>query len=186
MKKTKILLFSAVALAVGFLTAASVQAVPITYTYTGNPFTFTLPPYTTSDFVSGMVTLEGPLAANMSLTTVTPTAFSISDGVQTITNLNPTLTFTDFAFATGPTGEITEWSVFLIASSNVEIATTTAQIPAVDRATSGASGDGANTDAPGIWSTAATTPDTGSTLSLMTLTLMALGVAARRLQRAAA
>ena len=89
MKKTKILLFSAVALAVGFLTAASVQAIPITYTYTGNPFTTASGTYTTSDFVSGMLTLAGPLAANMPLTPVTPIAFSFSDGVQTLTTPPP-------------------------------------------------------------------------------------------------
>ena len=38
----------------------------------------------------------------------------------------------------------------------------------------------------GVWTShAATAPDAGSTLSLMTLTLMALGVVARRFQRAA-
>jgi hypothetical protein len=39
---------------------ASVQAVPTTYVYTGNPFTFVTGPYTTSDFVSGMVTSAPP------------------------------------------------------------------------------------------------------------------------------
>jgi hypothetical protein len=98
------------ALAVGFLTAASVQAVPTTYQYTGNPFTEATGPYTTSDFVSAMVTLAGPLAPNFN-GTVTPTAFTFSDGVQTITNLTSGFTF--FNFVTGPTGQIINWMAFV-------------------------------------------------------------------------
>jgi len=44
---------------------------------------------------------------------------------------------------------------------------------------------GFNFGRPGTWSTVATVADTGPTLSLMTLTLMALGLVARRFQRAA-
>src|SRR5262245_43881367 len=69
--------------AVGALSVAypaSVQAVPTTYQYTGNHFTNVSAPYTTSMFVSGMVTLVGPLAPNMPLTSVSPIAFSFSDG----------------------------------------------------------------------------------------------------------
>jgi len=181
--KTKIVSFCELALAVGFLTTASVQAVPITYQYTGNPFTFARAPYTTSDFVSGMLTLAGPLAPNMSLTAVTPTAFSFSDGVQTITNL--TATGTVIEFATGPTGAITGW--------DVGARTPTGEIDTFVNTGLGTSDEGQiigaganNSDTPGTWVTATGVPDTGSTLSLMTLTLMALGVAARQFKRAAA
>jgi len=51
---------------------AWVQAVPTTYQYTGNPFTQVFGVYTTSDFVTAMVTLAGPLGANMPLTQVNP------------------------------------------------------------------------------------------------------------------
>ena len=68
---------------------ASVQAVPTTYRYTGNPFTHVSGPYTTSDFVTAMVTLAGPLGANMPLTEVTPIAFTLFDGVQTISSIDP-------------------------------------------------------------------------------------------------
>jgi hypothetical protein len=60
-------------------------------------------------FVTAMVTLAGPLPANMPFTFVTPLAFSLSDGVQTITTLNAINT--SFFFATGPTGMITLWQV---------------------------------------------------------------------------
>src|SRR6476620_8240745 len=90
------LMFTGVA-ALSLAYPASVQAVPTTYQYTGNPFTDVSGPYTTSDFVSGMVTLAGPLGANMPLTEVTPIAFTFFDGVQTISSTNPDIT-TQFFF----------------------------------------------------------------------------------------
>jgi hypothetical protein len=45
---------------------------------------------------------------------------------------------------------------------------------------------GENRDMPGVWSQGIATPDTGSTISLMTLTFMALGLVARQFKRAAA
>jgi hypothetical protein len=45
---------------------------------------------------------------------------------------------------------------------------------------------GANERLPGGWSGPISAPDTGSTLSMLTLALIALGVAARRFKRAAA
>ena len=168
--------------------STSVQAVPTTYQYTGNPFTFVEGAYTTSDFVSGMVTLAGPLAPNIPLTSVSPIAFTFSDGVQTFTNLTPSVDFS-FAFATGPTGAITLWNVAVETSAQSNLLTIrdgfeepndSGQISFNDR--------GFNISAPGQWTTlpAGTVADAGSTLSLMTLTLTGLGVAARRFKRAAA
>src|SRR5437773_2501663 len=111
--KTKIILSLAIALSVA-LVAQPMFANTI-YSYTGNPFTNVTAPYTTSDFVSAMVTLAGPLAPNMPFTSVTPTAFTLSDGVQTITNFNAN--FSSFSFATGPTAAITFWSVDAVALS---------------------------------------------------------------------
>ena len=115
------LMFTAVA-AFSIVYSTSVQAVPTTYQYTGNPFTFVDGSYTTSDFVSGMVTLAGPLAPNMALTSVSPTAFTFSDGVQTFTNLTPSVDFS-FAFATGPTGAITLWNVNVETSAQSNLLT---------------------------------------------------------------
>jgi len=184
MKKAKILLFSAVALAVGFLTAASVQAVPTTYQYTGNPFTRVNPPYTTSDFVTGTITLATPLGPNFN-GDVSPIAYSFSDGVQTITTLPfPAL----FQFATGPTGNITQWLVAIRRTPGSFIDTRSDPEPFSGVFDVGLFGGavGSNNGPPGAWSVPGGVADTGSTVLLMSLTLMALGVAARRFKPAAA
>ena len=183
---SKILLALTAVAALSFGYPTSVQAVPTTYQYTGNPFTNVTAPYTTSDFVSAMVTLAGPLAPNMPFTSVTPTAFTLSDGVQTITNINAN--FSSFSFATGPTGAITVWHVNAGALSGSITTVGGGNLSPGDTGhLNGTSAIGHNANAPGTWAlVSSTVPDTGSTLSLMTLTLMALGVAARRFQRAAA
>jgi hypothetical protein len=55
------------------------------YAYNGLPFTNVEGAYTDTNFVSGSVTLASPLTINLDQV-VTPTAFSFSDGVQTITS----------------------------------------------------------------------------------------------------
>ena len=185
---SKILLALTAVAALSLAYPASVQAVPTTYQYTGNPFTDVSGPYTMSMFVTAMVTLADPLGANMPLTQVTPTAFTLSDGVQTITNLNAN--FAEFLFATGALGAITEWYVRVEAEygelSKESITSTRGVLPhgaTYDEGVFSSSlrnGIGTNAGRPGEW-----TPDAGSTLSLMMLALMALGLVARRFQRAA-
>jgi hypothetical protein len=177
------LMFTAVA-ALSLAYPASVQAVPTTYQYTGNHFTDVFGDYTTSDFVTAIVTLAGPLGANMPLTEVTPLAFTLFDGVQTISRT--ATNSLGFRFATNARGEINFWlvEVDFLSSSIV-----TFHGGPFD----GRNGDlghtlesfGSNSGTPGVWSQGIATPDAGSTLSLMTLTLMALGLVARRFQRAA-
>jgi hypothetical protein len=180
------LMFTAVA-ALSLAYPASVQAVPTTYQYTGNPFTIATGPYTTSDFVSGMVTLAGPLPPNF-LGFVTPTAFTFSDGVQTITNLTSILVF--FAFGTGPTGRIYYWEAEVVTADNSSISTWDTFDVVFDSAhyltPNQEPGFGFNEQQPGVWEMRSAVADTGSTLSIMTLTLMALGLVARQFKRAAA
>jgi hypothetical protein len=186
--KTKIILLFAVTLAVGFLAAASVQAVPTTYVYTGNFFNIVNAPYTTSDRVTATVELASPLPANMSLGSVTPLAFSFSDGVQTITNLTADVTF--FTFQTDAAGEITAWVAQALTNSGQEIDTLFAPAGNFDGAVLGFDPEiglisASISGEPGTWSRVAA-PDAASTLSLLFLSLTALGLAARRFQRAAA
>ena len=146
------------------------------------------PPYTTSDFVSGMLTLAGPLASNFN-GTVTPTAFTFSDGVQTFTNLNAVF-FSSFLFVTGPTGQITGWDITVGSELHSFISTTNIEgFSTIDIGIEVNSQGGSfafNQDQPGGWENRTAAADSGSTLSMLTLTLMALGVAARQFKRAAA
>src|SRR5262245_29888645 len=82
--------------------------------YTGNDFTAFLPPYTATDKVTATITLANPLGDNLPNTQVTPLAFSLSDGVQTITSLNATCA--TFAFSTNSVGLITHWGVQVTAT----------------------------------------------------------------------
>jgi len=165
---------------------ASVQA-SVTYQYIGNPFTRADPPYTTSDFVTVMMTLADPLPANFD-GTVTPTAFTATDGVQTINNHNTDPIDTVFQFVTDATSTITHWEV-AVGSGDFPNIRSFNGLPTIEFVGDSAVDENVNfagnSDSPGVWSVNASVPDAGSTLSLMTLTLMAFGLLARRLQRAA-
>jgi hypothetical protein len=190
--KTKITLFVAVALTAPLL-SQPMFAVPTTYVYTGNPFTFAVSPYTTSDRVTGTVELASPLPPNFDLATVSPLAFSFSDGVQTITSATVGEVGV-FKFHTDSTGSITEWEVSLMANTADTI--NTIANPALPPPLltffdegdllSGFLGTGFNRSQPGAWKVASGVPDSASTLALLSLSLTTLGVAARRSKRAAA
>ena len=161
---------------------ASVQAVPTTYQYIGNPFTFGSGPYTTSDFVTVMFTLADPLAPNMPITVIAPIAYRLSDGVQIITNS------TFFELATGAAGQITDWLILADtdpSSFGGIIETTTAPaIGFLDIGILNLQSEGLNFGPPGTWTTLESVADTGSTLPLITLTLMALCLVAQQFKRA--
>jgi hypothetical protein len=172
--------FTAVA-ALSFAYPASLQA-DTTYQYTGNPFTDVSGPYTTGMFVTAIVTLAAPLPPNFS-GDVTPTAFTFFDGVQTLT------TEGEFFFVT-TRDHITQWSVVAdVAGRANERTILSSNLP--DQLFDEGfrlfpMGAGINFGPPGVWTTVSgAVPDAGSTLLLMTLTLMALGLVARRFQRAA-
>jgi hypothetical protein len=83
-----------------------------TYTYTGNPFTTAVSPYTTNDFISGSFDLATPLGSNVPLSTISPLSFSFSDGVQTLTNATPSILRT-FTIQTDATATLAHWIVEL-------------------------------------------------------------------------
>ncbi|HEY1471916.1 MAG TPA: hypothetical protein VGF61_22950 [Candidatus Acidoferrum sp.] len=148
------------ALAVGLLTAASVQAVPTTYSYTGRPFTSVSGPYTTSDFVSGTVTFASPLGDNFPFGSVSPTAFSFSDGTQTITNAGASVLAS--SFGTGPAGQITRWTFVIQTQFGGGI--TTSNPPLGVSGDQGRNlfggGNASNNGTPGSWTSPSSTPTT--------------------------
>ena len=181
----KLLLALTTVAAYSFAYPASVQAVPTTYQYTGNNFTDVFGSlYTTSDFVTAMVTLAGPLGANMPLTHVNPTAFTFFDGVQTLNSTNSHPNPIAFSFATNANGEIILWDLEVDGGPSSIFTFNRPGHGPIDGGHNDV-GLGRNSGPAGVWSQGIATPDTGSTLSLMTLTLMALGLVARRFQRAA-
>ena len=138
---------------------ATVAAAPawagVTYTYTGHDFTTASAPYTTSDFVSVTLDFTTALAGGLANSTVHPTSWIFSDGVQTLTNTSVGF-FASFSITTDVSGRITAWSMG-------EQATSFLDIPAIN--TSSVTGDSAYRDsfsqsatvtgAAGVW----TSPD---------------------------
>jgi hypothetical protein len=89
------------------------------YTYTGPNFTYLINPltsepvFTTSDFVSGSFTLNSPLAANMSYSIISPSSFSFTDQLSTITS-DPNATLQSrFQVSTDASGNILQFSISL-------------------------------------------------------------------------
>jgi hypothetical protein len=187
---TKILQLSC---AIGVITTAAVQAIPYTYDYTGNLFTSVSGAYTTSDSITGSVTLANPLKTSMPLTTVTPISFSFFDGVDTITDANATSSL--FRFATNSTG-ITQWYITLefdppgvviqdINTYSLGIGTGIySDTGGYNQASAPFFGDGSVSN-PGAW-TGTVVPDTGSTFGFLLLSVTVMGGVARWLKPAAA
>ena len=94
------------------------------YTYTGPAFTFvdSSSGLTTSNFISVSMTLANPIApmtgvigsvaseTPSSLVAVTPTQFTMTDGVHTLDNTNAQVSI--FDVATDAFGNIAAWSIF--------------------------------------------------------------------------
>ena len=132
-------LFSGACVLAGISLVASFATGPVhaatVYYYTGNYFnTFwdMSPPagsYTSIDYVSGSITLQNPLPANMNWSDVAPIAlgFSFTDGRNnTITNLNAFGATLDLK--TGASGQIIDWYInvqtapaLLVGQQHVEI-----------------------------------------------------------------
>jgi hypothetical protein len=87
----------------------------VVYDYTGQPFTQVSGPYTTTDSVTGSITVSSPLAANLTSFDLDFStglvAYSFSDGVQTISSSTTSVAPVNFIISTGPTGAFTAWQI---------------------------------------------------------------------------
>ena len=146
-------------------------ASPVTYSYTGQDFSSLYvsgesQQYSTSDSIVGEFTLSAPLADDLtSFTTVTPTSFSFSDGVQTITNLSANLVAaqTYFQVETNASGAITAWSITVTTDGG----TAHDDIETVDE-TGFAQDDGEVSSSPGVYSEGENTSSDGSSAGTWT------------------
>ena len=109
--------------ATAWLAAPSICHANVILTYTGKHFTSFTSPYTGTDKVTASITLATPLGDNLPLTLVTPLAFSLSDGVQTISNTSQSFATKAFEFSTDVTGNITFWLADVVLNNNNAIHT---------------------------------------------------------------
>ena len=163
--------------------SASVNAAITTYTYTGNAFNSVTSPYTTSDSVTGSITLANALASNLtSFTTVTPSSFSFSDGINTVTNTTANVGSL-FAFKTDAIGNIFQWQVSVYTGSVFQFSISTAN-PGLFSPDDHVYVNSSNTaygqilNSPGTW-TVATVPEP-ETYALLLAGLGLMGAVARR------
>jgi hypothetical protein len=107
-------------LGLGLLVSPGAEANTILM-YTGNDFTRSVSPYTSTDNVTATITLASALGDNFS-GGVTPLAFSLRDGVQSFSSSSPLIGGV-FTFRTDGVGSITEWLVAVFAPPDAEIET---------------------------------------------------------------
>jgi hypothetical protein len=166
------------------------------YSYTGNPFTngvtqfgglTSLPfgPFTASDSVSGSFTVATPLGPALHLVTFTPASFSFTDGVDTLTNLNSTLSSFE-QVSTDVSGNIVDWHIFarLVGGNNAFIDTNDIMGGGADE---GAETDNqghfvgaGNLNDPGKWTVSTTVPEPSSLLLLASGAIGLAGVLRKR------
>jgi hypothetical protein len=175
---------------VAMLLSAPVYADSVTYDYVGKDFTsFNVgaTQFTTSDSVTGFITLSAPLPATIPTPTTPdfqaafPTTFSFSNGVSNITNANAVST--EFEFETDSVGKIIEWQVVVSNAAGLHISTIDFPGGAgvLDSTTTlNDSDSGTNINLPGTWSIAAVPEPQSYALMLSGLGLLAFITRRRR------
>jgi len=97
------------------LSPHSAAAAPLQYSYTGNDSGFHwILPFTS---VHWQIVLSSPLAVSSPNQVVTPSSWTMSDGVDTISSAACPACVTDFAFGTDGSDNLTSWVVAVSESS---------------------------------------------------------------------
>lgn len=97
----------------------SAEAAIFLYEYTGSPFSFFVSGlYSTSHHIQASFEIDLPTNINVDTNTFGPLdqrvkSFTVSDGVQTITNATPGVTF-DFDFHTDGSGDVSGYWFFIV------------------------------------------------------------------------
>jgi hypothetical protein len=166
------------------------------YSYTGNPFTngvtqnglTSLPvgPFTANDSVSGSFTVATPLGPLLHLFMFTPTSFSFTDDVDTLTNLNSTLSSFE-EVSTDINGNIVDWHIFarLVGGNNAFIDTLGLMGGGADEGiesdNQGHFVEAFNNNDLGTWTVSTTVPEPSSLLLLGSGAIGLAGVLRKRL-----
>lgn len=138
---------------------ASPTIADVIYKYAGNPFTTATSPYTTSDFVFGTIELSSILLPNLNEAPIQLTAFSFSDGVQTLTSASLPIP-TDSLVSTDASGAIASFWRFEFGGKNPDapVIQTLNGVPGLMTQDEGRLGNltmgasiGANSNDPGVW-----------------------------------
>jgi hypothetical protein len=158
-------------LVTSLLMLAAVSGAQTKLCYTGNAFTAATSPFTTSDSISGCVTLNVSLPSNTTGSfTSDITSFNFTDGVEDFTSSNSQLTSLDFTVSSGV---ITQWQVLgatpvsaPVPGNFISENITSAGIVMDYGNQNGNSGS--NQFAPGTWTEVSATPEPRSLLLLST------------------
>jgi hypothetical protein len=177
-------------LSLGVINGNSARAA--VYDYTGNDFnSFFGSTYTSSDSVTASFSFSSVLPDNLSNANLSPETFSISDGVQTITNSSTGAHVAFFELSTNSSGAIVGWNIVIYDETST--AYHEIDLAGIDRGlmqTCGAGStttscinasnvtDGSQTNDPGIW-TVTGVPEP-STWAMMILGFMGVGFMAYR------
>jgi len=168
---------AALALGLALLGSPAAHA-DVILTYSGNGFTVFTPRYNSSDRVTATITLANPLGDNLNLASVTPLAFSISDGVQIIPNTFPAITSV-FQFTTDDNGDITAWFINVIQTQFIDdsIIAQNFSLAISDRGQLNPQQSAMNTLAPGSWTVPSAAPVTEPpTVTVLGAGLLGLGL----------
>jgi hypothetical protein len=165
------------------IVASGAAKADVIYTYTGNDFTTANSPYTTSDKITGTITLSSALGLSLVGSSVSPLAYSFSDGIVTLAS--PTCcnlsSQTSFVFNTDASGNITNWNVVVQANANAnefQTADPSSGLVFDETLTSGSLVHGAeNLSDPGTWSLQAATTSVPEPASLALFAPALLGLA---------